>query len=80
MSDPIAHSAEVRLNNTAESNGLRLTWIRHTERSSTGVVDIAPGGGMAPHLHEHHDEVVTILDGRSSFGSARRPDWSPRGM
>lgn len=67
MSDPIAHSAEVRLNNPAESNGLLLTWIRHTERSSTGVVDIAPGGGLAPHIHEHHDEVVTILHGEVEF-------------
>jgi quercetin dioxygenase-like cupin family protein len=67
MFDQISHSAKIRRDHPAGANGLLLTWVRHTERSSTGVVDIAPGGGLAPHIHEHHDEVVTILDGEVEF-------------
>lgn len=63
MFDPIAAAHEVRRLHPAPEGGLLLTWIRHTPRSSTGVVDIAPGGGLAPHIHETHDEIMTILDG-----------------
>ena len=63
MTDPIAHAPGVRVQHPADPNGLLLTWVRHTERSSTGVVDIAPGGGLKPHVHESHDEVMTILEG-----------------
>lgn len=63
MVDQVAHAQEVRLQHPAPPGGLLLTWVRHTERSSTGVVDISPGGGLAPHTHEAHDEVMTILDG-----------------
>lgn len=63
MADPKSHAQEVRLQHPAPAEGILLTWVRHTGRSSTGVVDIAPGGGMNPHVHETHDEVMTILDG-----------------
>lgn len=63
MVDRVAHAQEVRGDHPAAAGGLLLTWVRHTERSSTGVVDIAAGGGLAPHIHETHDEVMTILEG-----------------
>ena len=31
------------------------------------MVDIAPGGGLEPHIHEIHDEIVTILEGSVEF-------------
>ena len=67
MSDPVAHAQQVRREHPAPDGGLLLTWIRHTERSSTGVVDIAPGGGLKPHIHETHDEIVTVLEGSVDF-------------
>ncbi|HEX6947502.1 MAG TPA: cupin domain-containing protein [Acidimicrobiia bacterium] len=67
MTDPIAHAQEVRREHPAPEAGLLLTWVRHTERSSTGVVDISPGGGLKPHIHETHDEIVTILEGSVEF-------------
>lgn len=63
----VEHAGLVRQENPAPDGGLLLTWIRHTERSSTGVVDIAPGGGLEPHIHEIHDEIVTILEGSVEF-------------
>ncbi len=63
MADQVAHAREVRFLHPANSGGILLTWVRHTERSSTGVVDIAPGGGLTPHIHEIHDEVMTVLEG-----------------
>lgn len=62
-------------NPAGENQPIRLTWVEHTERSSTGVVSIAPGGGLAPHIHESHDEIITVAQGEVEFrfgGESRR--------
>src|SRR5690606_25963885 len=64
---PTAHAHQVRAEHPAPDAGLLLTWVQHTERSSTGIVDIKPGGGLAPHIHETHDEIITVLEGSVEF-------------
>ena len=47
-----------------------LVAIRHilkTERSSTAVAVFHKGGGLRPHYHVEHDEIITFLTGKATF-------------
>jgi quercetin dioxygenase-like cupin family protein len=52
-----------------------VTHISHTDRSSTVVAFIEPGGGLRPHLHREHDEIIVFLCGTAMFrlGDEVRP-------
>lgn len=41
--------------------------VNHTERSSTAIAFIRPGGGLWPHFHRHHDEIIVFLSGKATF-------------
>jgi mannose-6-phosphate isomerase-like protein (cupin superfamily) len=44
-----------------------VTHVHHTERSSTAIAFIRPGGGLRPHFHRHHDEIIVFLAGEATF-------------
>ena len=50
-----------------EDEFVRVTHVHHTERSSTVIAFIRPGGGLRPHFHRHHDEIITFLAGEATF-------------
>ena len=41
--------------------------VNRTDRSSTVVAFIEPGGGLRPHLHREHDEIIVFLSGKAIF-------------
>jgi quercetin dioxygenase-like cupin family protein len=50
-----------------EGEPFRLVFVQHTERSSTAVARVRPGGGIKPHIHREHDEIITLLEGEAEF-------------
>ena len=54
-------------NPPAEDEQTKPTWVHHTERSSMAVVQIPPGGGLAPHYHQEHDELMIMVEGQCRF-------------
>ncbi|WP_395646313.1 cupin domain-containing protein [Terricaulis sp.] len=38
-----------------------------TPHSSTAIAVIEPGGGLRPHFHQRHDEIIIFLDGEGHF-------------
>jgi mannose-6-phosphate isomerase-like protein (cupin superfamily) len=44
-----------------------VTHVHHTERSSTAIAFIRAGGGLRPHFHQHHDEIIVFLAGEATF-------------
>jgi quercetin dioxygenase-like cupin family protein len=46
---------------------LTVTHIHSTERSSTVIAFIDPGGGLRPHFHREHDEIIVFLAGEAMF-------------
>jgi quercetin dioxygenase-like cupin family protein len=58
----------VRVENPIEAGKeMGGTWVHHSPRSSTVVAYWIPGGGMKPHYHESHDEVMTVVEGQVDF-------------
>lgn len=50
-----------------EGERLKATWVYHTERASMAVVEIPPGGGLAPHYHQTHDELMIMVEGECRY-------------
>jgi mannose-6-phosphate isomerase-like protein (cupin superfamily) len=50
-----------------EGKEMGSTWVHHSPRSSTGIAYWLPGGGMKPHYHESHDEIMTVVEGSVAF-------------
>jgi quercetin dioxygenase-like cupin family protein len=44
-----------------------VTHIHCTNRSSTVIALIEPGGGLRPHFHRRHDEIIVFLAGKAMF-------------
>lgn len=45
----------------------QVTQVHHGPRSSTVVAEIRVGGGLRPHVHDNHDEVIVFLEGEADF-------------
>jgi quercetin dioxygenase-like cupin family protein len=45
----------------------RVAHVHHTDESSTAIARIMPGGGLRPHFHAEHDEVIVYLEGEADF-------------
>jgi quercetin dioxygenase-like cupin family protein len=45
----------------------RVVHVHHTDESSTAIARIMPGGGLRPHFHAEHDEVIVYLEGEADF-------------
>jgi quercetin dioxygenase-like cupin family protein len=41
--------------------------VHRSEQSSTAMASIEPGGGLRPHFHAEHDEVIVYLEGEADF-------------
>jgi mannose-6-phosphate isomerase-like protein (cupin superfamily) len=54
---------------------LAVEHLWQTERSNTAIAVIEPGGGLRPHFHRNHDEVIVFLSGHGIFriGNEIRP-------
>jgi quercetin dioxygenase-like cupin family protein len=55
---------------------LSITFVHHAERSSTAVVSFRAGGGVRPHIHRDHDEILVLIDGAAEIRVA--DDSQPR--
>jgi quercetin dioxygenase-like cupin family protein len=68
MADPFSNAFQVRdANPPGEGKPTGGAWIHHTDRCSVVVAYFPPEGGMRPHLHETHDEIITLVEGRVEF-------------
>jgi mannose-6-phosphate isomerase-like protein (cupin superfamily) len=63
ITDPLETSHE---NPLGESESLRTTWVHHGDHSSAAITSIGPGG-IGPHIHHEHDEVVVVIEGEADF-------------
>ena len=52
---------------TFQDDLVTVTHVHHSERSSTAIAFIRPGGGLRPHFHREHDEIIVFLAGEASF-------------
>src|SRR4029450_6587426 len=52
---------------TFQDEFVTVTHVHHSERSSTAIAFIRPGGGLRPHFHRHHDEIIVFLAGEAIF-------------
>ena len=54
---------------------LAVEHLWQTERSNTSMAVIEPGGGLRPHYHRDHDEIIVFLSGSGLFriGDQIRP-------
>jgi quercetin dioxygenase-like cupin family protein len=52
---------------TFQDEFVTVTHVNHTERSTTAIAFIRPGGGLRPHFHRHHDEIIVFLAGAATF-------------
>jgi quercetin dioxygenase-like cupin family protein len=41
--------------------------VHRSDRSSTAIASFEPGGGLRPHFHAEHDEVIVFLEGEADF-------------
>ena len=57
----------IRDNPILDGETFRVTHIQRTERSSTAVCLIQAGGGLRPHIHHDHDELIVFLEGEAEF-------------
>jgi mannose-6-phosphate isomerase-like protein (cupin superfamily) len=46
---------------------LAVEHLWQTERSNTSMAVIEPGGGLRPHYHREHDEIIVFLSGNGLF-------------
>ncbi len=68
MEDLIANAYEViEKNPVADGKTFEVTHLRRTDRSTSAVCLIEEGGGLRPHIHHHHDEVIVFLEGEADF-------------
>jgi quercetin dioxygenase-like cupin family protein len=44
-----------------------VSHVRRGELSSTVLAVIRPGGGLRPHYHRDHDEIIVFLSGKAKF-------------
>jgi quercetin dioxygenase-like cupin family protein len=64
----IQNAAEVaRANPVPDGAPFRVTHINPTPRSTTAVASIPAGGGLRPHYHREHDEIIVFLEGEAEF-------------
>lgn len=47
----------------------RITWLRHTPLSSSGVVQL---NEIRAHIHREHDEILHVIEGTAQFRIADR--------
>jgi len=45
----------------------QVVHVHRSEQSSTAIASIQPGGGLRPHFHAEHDEVIVYLEGEADF-------------
>jgi quercetin dioxygenase-like cupin family protein len=45
----------------------KVVHVHRSEQSSTAMASIEPGGGLRPHFHAEHDEVIVYLEGEADF-------------
>ena len=65
---PIPNAHEIaRQNPIRDGETFRVTHIRRTDRSTTAVCSIQRGGGLRPHIHHEHDELIVFLEGEADF-------------
>lgn len=64
FTNPIAERLANPIEDGKDMGGV---WVHHSPRSSTVVAYWARGGGMKPHYHETHDEVLTVIEGSIDF-------------
>lgn len=57
----------IRDNPVLEGESFRVTHLRRTGRSTSAVCSIEPGGGLRPHIHHDHDEIIVFLEGEADF-------------
>ncbi len=68
MEDLIANTYDViDANPVLAGETFRVTHLQRTERSTSAVCSIEAGGGLRPHIHHHHDEVIVFLEGEADF-------------
>jgi quercetin dioxygenase-like cupin family protein len=41
--------------------------VHHSDQSTTAIATFRPGGGLRPHFHAEHDEVIVYLEGEADF-------------
>jgi quercetin dioxygenase-like cupin family protein len=54
-------------NRPAADQSFKNTFLVHTPRSSTNVTHILAGGGVRPHVHREHDEIIVVIEGAGEF-------------
>jgi mannose-6-phosphate isomerase-like protein (cupin superfamily) len=52
---------------TFQDDLVTVTHVHHSERSSTAIAFICPGGGLRSHFHREPDEIIVFLAGEASF-------------
>ena len=64
----IANAYEVIADNPIlDGETFRVTHLQRTGRSTSAVCSIEVGGGLRPHIHHHHDEIIIFLEGEADF-------------
>jgi quercetin dioxygenase-like cupin family protein len=68
MGGQFTKPVDVRRDNPIEAGkDMGGSWVHHSPLSSTVIAYWAPGGGMKPHYHEVHDEILTVVEGKVDF-------------
>ncbi len=68
MEDLIANCYEfIRDHPIRDGETFRVTHLQRTARSTSAICSIEVGGGLRPHLHRHHDEIIVFLEGKADF-------------
>src|SRR5947208_593726 len=50
-----------------EDEFVTVMHVNHTERSSTAIAFIRPGGGLRPHYPPYHDKIIVFVAGEATF-------------
>jgi quercetin dioxygenase-like cupin family protein len=62
------HPVDVRRDNPIEEGeDAGGSWVHQSPLTSMVVAYWRPGGGMKPHYHERHDEIITVVEGEVEF-------------
>jgi mannose-6-phosphate isomerase-like protein (cupin superfamily) len=60
-------TAVARANPVPDGEPFRVTDVNLTPRSTTAIASIRAGGGLRPHIHHEHDEIIVFLEGEADF-------------
>jgi quercetin dioxygenase-like cupin family protein len=64
---PLITNATEFAEQASADDQVTVTHVHHGERTSTVLAVIRPGGGLRPHLHREHDEIIVFLRGEATF-------------